>query len=65
VLWYFNASTENNYNNFDLAAEDKHKLVKIIDDFDKYAIGQVNGTYERYNFNSRAQQDGNYWWLCR
>jgi hypothetical protein len=39
------------YNIFDLAPEDK---VKIIDEFDKYAIGQVNETYERYNFNSRA-----------
>jgi hypothetical protein len=46
------------YNSFDLTPEDKRKLEKIIDKFDKYAIGQVNETYERYNFNSCAQQDG-------
>ena len=46
------------YDSFDLAPEDKRKLVKIIDKFDNYAIGQVNETYEIYNFNSRAKQDG-------
>ena len=46
------------YNSFDLAPENKRKLAKIIDEFDKYAIGETNETYERYIFNSRAQKDG-------
>ena len=36
--------------------EDKKKLSKIMEKLDKFVIGQVNQTYERYVFNSRDQE---------
>lgn len=36
--------------------EDKKKLPKIMEKLDELAIGKVNGTYERYMFNSRNQE---------
>ena len=38
--------------------ENKRKLAKISDEFDKYAIGETNETYERYIFNSRGSVEG-------
>ena len=36
--------------------EDEKKLSKIMEKLDKYAVGEVNETYERYVFNSRDQE---------
>ena len=37
--------------------EDKNDLCKMIERFDQYTIGEVNETLERYNFNSRNQEE--------
>ena len=42
------------YNGF--ALEEGHKLDDIIAAFDKFAVGELNETYERFNFNTRQQQ---------
>ncbi len=47
------------YNSFNFPNEDNSRdLDKIIKAFDKYAIGEVNETYERYLFNKRQQESG-------
>ncbi|CAH3142613.1 unnamed protein product [Porites evermanni] len=46
------------YNSFDLSEANRRKLSEIIKEFDKYAIGETNETYERYVFNSRDQKEG-------
>ena len=46
------------YNGFDLNQEDKCTLDVIIAAFDRYAIGEINKTFERYLFNKREQQEG-------
>ena len=38
------------YNSFDLSDENRRKLSEIMKEFDKYAIGETNETYERYMF---------------
>ena len=44
------------YNGMQFANETECKtLVKIIEKFDEFAIGEVNETYERYVFNGRNQ----------
>ena len=45
------------YNSFDLPTDDKRKLPKIMEKFDKYAMGETNETYERFIFNSRDQKE--------
>ena len=40
------------YNSFDLAQEDKQNLTLIVEEFEKYAVGDVKETYERFIFNS-------------
>ena len=40
------------YNCFDLAPEHRGNLALIIEKFDKYAVGDVNETYEKFIFNS-------------
>ena len=37
--------------------EDRSNLSKIIEKFDQYTIGELNETFERYNFNSRNQEE--------
>ena len=37
--------------------EDRNDLCKIIEKFDQYTIGELNEMFERYNFNSRNQED--------
>ena len=37
--------------------EDKHNLVKIMEKFDEFTIGELNETFERYTFNSRNQSE--------
>ena len=37
--------------------EDRNNLSKIIEKFDQYTIGELNETFERYNFNSRNQEE--------
>ena len=46
------------YNSFDLSEANRRKLSEIIKEFDKFAIGETNETYERYVFNSRDQKEG-------
>ena len=43
------------YNALPLSDVHRKKLCSIIDAFEKYAIGDLNDTYERYVFNSRDQ----------
>ena len=43
---------------FDLTPENAKNISKIIESFDRYCIGEVNVTYERYIFNRRAQEPG-------
>lgn len=43
---------------FDLPPEDARNISKIIEAFDRYCIGEVNVTYERYNFFCRSQEPG-------
>ncbi len=35
--------------------DDRNNLGKIIGKFDHYTIGELNETFERYNFNTRNQ----------
>ena len=37
--------------------EDRNNLSKIIEKFDQYTIGELNETFERYNYNSRNQEE--------
>ena len=37
--------------------EDRNNLSKIIEKFDQYTIGELNEAFERYNFNSRNQEE--------
>ena len=37
--------------------EDRNNLSKIIEKFDQYTIGELNETFERYNFNLRNQEE--------
>ena len=37
--------------------EDRNNRTKIIEKFDQYTIGELNETIERYNFNSRNQEE--------
>ena len=46
------------YNSFDLSDENRRKLSEIIKQFDNFAISETNETYERYDFNSRDQKEG-------
>ena len=46
------------YNSFDLSDDNRRKLSEIIKQFDNFAIGETNETYERYVFNSRDQKEG-------
>ena len=46
------------YNSFDLSEANRRKLSEIIKEFDKFAIGETNETYERYVFDSRDQKEG-------
>ena len=42
----------------DITKEESRNVVNIIEAFDKYFIGKVNVTFERYNFNCRNQEPG-------
>ena len=45
------------YNGLAFATEEESKsLTKIFEMFDLHTIGEINETYERYNFNCRNQQ---------
>ncbi|KAK3723357.1 hypothetical protein QZH41_002823 [Actinostola sp. cb2023] len=47
------------YNGFDFATEEEQKsLENVIQKFDQYAIGELNETYERFQFNDRNQKPG-------
>ena len=46
------------YNSFDMSEKNHWKLAEIIKEFDNYAVGETNETYERYIFNSREQKEG-------
>ena len=47
------------YNGFRFATPDENRTVdEIIDQFDRFAIGEVNETYERFKFHQRSQQSG-------
>ena len=37
--------------------KDKNDLTKIIETFNKFTIGELNETFERYTFNSRNQEE--------
>ena len=37
--------------------EDRNDVRKIIEKFDQYSIGELHETFERYNFNSRNQEE--------
>ena len=45
------------YNSFDMTEENRRKLSEIMKEFDRYAVGETNETYERYVFNSRNQKE--------
>ena len=44
------------YNSFQLS--DDATIEEILARFEKFIIGEVNETYERYNFNKRIQETG-------
>ena len=46
------------HNSFDVSKENRRKLAEKIKEFDNYAVGETNETYERYIFNSREQKEG-------
>ena len=46
------------YNSFDMSEENRQKLAEIIKEFNNYAVGETNETYEHYIFNSREQKEG-------
>ena len=60
ALFLYSIGTEavKTYNSFDMTEENRRKLSEIMIEFDKYAIGETNETYERYMFNSRNQKEG-------
>ena len=60
ALFLYSIGTEavKTYNSFDMTEENRRKLSEIMIEFDKYAIGETNETYERYIFNSRNQKEG-------
>ncbi len=39
-------------------SEDKHKLNKVMEQFEITFIGETNETYEQFVFNSRDQNEG-------
>lgn len=39
-------------------SDEEHTLLRIIEKMEKYFIGDVNETYERYVFNQRSQKEG-------
>ena len=41
-----------------MSEENRRKLAEIIKEFDNYAVGETNETYEHYIFNSREQKEG-------
>ena len=45
------------YNSFDLSEANQRKLSEILKEFDNFAIGETNETYERYVFNSHDQKE--------
>ncbi|XP_028411114.1 uncharacterized protein K02A2.6-like [Dendronephthya gigantea] len=45
------------YNSFDLPPEDKRKISKIMEKFDRYAVGETNETYERFIFTRKKQKE--------
>lgn len=49
------------YNSFDLSEANRRKLSEIIKEFDKYAIGETNETYERYVFTVVIRKKVNLW----
>lgn len=61
VLFLYCISLEavKTYSNFDLAPKDKRNLTLIIEEFEKYAVSNVNKTYERFIFNSKKPTR---WW---
>lgn len=46
------------FNNFNMAAEDKKDMMKIIEEFDQFCAPKKNEIYERFKFNQRRQMDG-------
>lgn len=47
------------YNSFQFTTPpEERKVAEIIEMFEKYAIGEVNETYERFVFNKRRQEEG-------
>jgi len=40
------------------SADDRKKINKLIEALETFCVGSVNPTYERYMFNSRAQENG-------
>jgi hypothetical protein len=46
------------YQTMEFDDDDELDLKKIMDAFEKHYIGDVNITYERYNFNQRKQEIG-------
>ena len=41
-----------------MSEENRRKLAEIIKEFDNYAVGETNETYEHYIFNIREQKEG-------
>ena len=46
------------YQTMEFTGDDDQDIEKIIDAFEKHCVGEVNITYERYNFNQRKQEIG-------
>ena len=46
------------YMSFDLSTEESQSVASIVAAFDRYIVGEVNVTFERYNFHLRNQQPG-------
>lgn len=57
-LYCIGPEAVNTYNSFDLTQGNKRNLTAIIEEFEKYAIGDVKESYERFIFNSRNQLEG-------
>ena len=43
-------------------AEDVRTVKEILDQFELFAVGEINDTYERFVFNRRSQDDGEKFW---
>ena len=57
-LYCIGADTLKIFNGFQFECpDDRNDLAKIIQKFDEFTIGELNETFERYNFNSRNQQE--------